>query len=239
MTADTPDDAQNAWLDAALADLDPPHIPIDVSHRIVAALQHESALRRETPVSSAATPTETAAQPQAAGDPSTVAPLAPRRRRWIWAAAGIAAAGLVATAVIVDRADAPVPATVAGGQWAGLQTIPVSTGTEYTDQNIDTLVPTYLRSRALPAAQAATVARTFAASESSLSACLNELGYAPDDLAMLDLARYGNRPVAVLAYLDGNGDTTADVVVVGTGCSTSQPDVQARRVTAMPQVNAG
>ncbi|MFM2437673.1 MAG: hypothetical protein RLZ55_484, partial [Actinomycetota bacterium] len=146
MTADTPDDAQNAWLDAALADLDPPRIPIHVSDRIVAALQHESALRVEAPAPSAATPTVTAAQPQAAGDRSTVTPLAPRRRRWIWAAAGIAAAAMVATAVIVDRADAPEPATVAGGQWAGLQTIPVSTGTEYTDQNIDTLVPTYLRS---------------------------------------------------------------------------------------------
>ena len=71
MTEDSPESA-DPWLDAALSQLDPPHIPMEVSARIVDALAVESETR------SAA----------AAG----VAPIAPRRRRWIWAAAGVAAA---------------------------------------------------------------------------------------------------------------------------------------------------
>ncbi len=218
MTEDSPESA-DPWLDAALSQLDPPHIPMEVSARIVDALAVESETR------SAA----------AAG----IAPIAPRRRRWIWAAAGVAAAGLVATALVVDRADAPIPATVAGGQWAGLQTIPVSTGSDYSEANVDALVQRFLRSPALPVAPPDTVSRTFAASEAGMSACLSAVGYSPDDLAMLDIARYGSRPVAVMAYLDGTGDPTADVVVVGTGCSANQPDVHLRHVTTLAQRGGG
>ena len=219
MTEDSPESA-DPWLDAALSQLDPPHIPMEVSARIVDAL----AVGVGDPV----------------GGRRGVAPIAPRRRRWIWAAAGVAAAGLVATALVVDRADAPIPATVAGGQWAGLQTIPVSTGSDYSEGERGRPRPEVPALPALPVAPPDTVSRTFAASEAGMSACLPaRWGTPPDDLAMLDIARYGCRPVAVMAYLDGTGDPTADVVVVGTGCSANQPDVHLRHVTTLAQRGGG
>lgn len=227
------DAATAARLDAALAQLDPPHIPLAVAARIEAALRHESAARANS-----------ARAAVAIASPTPPAPEADRRghrsRRWIWAAAGgLAAAGLAATAIVVQHADAPVPATVAGGQWAGVNTVPVSTGSDYTEANMDALIQKFVRSRELPVAQPSATANTFAASPSGLSACLGALGYSPDSLAMLDIARYGNRPVAVLAYLNGAGDRTADVLVVGTGCSATQPDVHLHHVTDMSQGSVG
>ncbi len=224
---------EDVWLRAPLADLPTPAIPDDVAQRVSAALQAESQAR------------------QAAEVPTLRH--AGRNRRWWYAAGGIAAAGIaVALAVsalpggggtpagvTADASESPIVAPIEDGESArtgdqqnALSVVPVSSGNRYTADNMKAQVPVLIASPSA-AAPPEVVRATFAATPAGIVSCLDGVGYPPQDLALLDIARFQDAPVVVLAYLSGAEDGTADVVVVGVRCSSSDPQVRHRDVANM------
>lgn len=229
----TTESATGDWLIPHLHDLPAPAMPAAVSDRVLAALRTEAAGR----------------QPSAPPDSTpAVADLdharADRRstgsgRAWWVAAAGVAAVALGALVYVETMPTAPPSGTVVAeaasdraAATAGGQVVPISSGADYSAQNIDIMVPSTIAA-ARPAATAEALRATFAETEAGIRSCLAGVGNPPQDLALLDLAKFQDSPVAVLAYLDGNDDGTADVVVVGVRCSRDDPQVRHRDVADM------
>jgi hypothetical protein len=221
------------WLIPHLADLASPGMPAEVADHLRNTIQAEAALR-----SSAAT-----AVPASSLPPPAVADLAAERRarrasRTWWAAAvGIVAVGLAGLVYVETMPSASDSGSVTAESTVGRTdpqpaVVPVTSGADYSVQNISTMVPAAITS-ARSAAPTDALRATFAETEAGIRSCLAGVGEPPQDLALLDMARFQNAPVAVLAYLDGNDDGTADVVIVGVRCSQEDPQVRHRDVANM------
>lgn len=221
------------WLIPHLGSLPVPTMPDAVSDRVLAALRAESAASRPSaPPAPAPAVTDLGVERdnrRAAGS----------GRGWWAAAAGVAAVALGALVYVEAMPTASQSGTVVAesasdrpAATAGAQIVPVSSGADYSVQNIDRMVPSTIAA-SRPAATAEALRATFAATDDGIRSCLAGVGNPPQDLALLDLAKFQNSPVAVLAYLDGNDDGTADVVVVGVRCSRDDPQVRHRDVADM------
>lgn len=238
------------WIRQELAGLgrqpELPPIPPAVHDRILAALTAE---RLSAPTHDA--------QHQAgyeAGD-AAVVPLSSARgpqpsrqssRRWWLAAGAVAATALVATAVVTAMPGADEGAGVVADAGAAqnaavtpLTVQPVSSGTSYSTQNLASEVPRLITIRSAAVADADSRRATFAETDDGIRSCLAGVGNPPTDLALLDLAQFQDGRVAVLAYLTGADDGTADVVVVGIRCSRTDPQVRHRTQASMTGVGAG
>lgn len=205
----TPAD-DGSWLLPHLADLAPASIPVDVAARITSALAAE--------------------QPSGAGGQPVTGPTHARdraRRRWWPAALGVAAAGVVGV-VVVSSLQSPTESRFAGPLG---EVVPIASGTEYTPEAMTELVGRNLRTAATLTPAAVSVRQAnFAGSTAGIDSCLVGVGNPRQQLAMLDLARFRNAPAAVLVFLSDSKDSSADVVVVGPGCSQRQPEVRHRTV---------
>ncbi|MCB0916016.1 MAG: hypothetical protein H6525_01685 [Actinobacteria bacterium] len=241
MTGDDDELDDYASLHSALSELPNPPIPADVSARVLAAIAAESEARataRQSPVNADAAPADIAR--------------ARNNRRWWYAAGGVAAAGLavaLAATVLPSGDSLPVGVTaeasnttpaemklgvpgVPGSRQAGPGVVPVSSGTTYSPESVARQVPEVLASATVEAPTTLLQA-TFAETPAGIRSCLDGVGFPPDDLALIDMARFSDTPVAVLAYLTGDDDDTADVVVVGIRCNRSDPQVRHRDVANM------
>jgi hypothetical protein len=228
---------EGAWLLPHLQELAPAGIPGAVAARISAALAAEPPLASS---SAAAAVTPGPANTDAAVTPGPeVRPTdSPRglatggaseraRRRWWPAALGVAAAGVVGV-VVVSSLQAPDDTRLAGPLG---EVVPVASGTDYTPAAMTELIGRNLRSPESLAPAAVSVRQaTFTGSEAGIESCLVGVGNPPRQLAMLDLARFRDAPAAVLVFLSDSQDSSADIVVVGPGCSQRQPQVRHRTV---------
>lgn len=233
------------WIRRQLADLGQQpaqvSIPHDVNQRIIEALRAE-------PLNPSESPTRLAeVVPLAPTDPSP--PPQRTSRRWWLAAGAIAATALVATAVVTampgsDGGATGVVADAGAAQNAAVTPLnvqPVSSGTSYDVDNLASEVPRLITIRTATVADIDTRRATFTETDDGIRSCLAGVGNPPADLALLDLAQFQDARVAVLAYLTGADDGTADVVVVGVRCSSADPQVQHRtqaRMTGAGQQSA-
>ncbi|MDQ1246033.1 MAG: hypothetical protein QG597_400 [Actinomycetota bacterium] len=221
------------WLLPHLADLPAPAMPADISDHLLAVIRAESVQRQHATAAAAPSAPVTDLEAERRARRSS--------RRWWAAAAGVAAIGLAGLVYVETMPSTPDAGSVAAGSASGptdtaAAVVPITSGADYSVQNLTTMVPaTISSSRATLPSRAPTDAlrTTFAATEAGIRSCLAGVGNPPQDLALLDLARFQNAPVAVLAYLDGNDDGTADVVVVGVRCSQEDPQVRHRDVANM------
>lgn len=206
------------WLLPHLRGLAPGEIPASVAARVTAAIAATAGqpALAEVPASADAAPRGGSAEDRA-------------RRRWWPAVLGVAAAGL-AGVVIVSSLQSP---GAQDGPIAGPlgEVVPVASGTEYAPESMTELITRNLKAEArLTPAGASVTQATFSGSRAGIDSCLVGIGQPPQELAMLDLARFRNAPAAVLVFLSDSTDSSADVVVVGPGCSQRQPEVRHRSV---------
>lgn len=234
-TDDTPP-AGDEWLTAALRSLPSPTMPPEVASRISASIAAESAARetsRETP-------------------PVTNVTRLRTRSRWILAAGGIAAAGLVAAFVVGQvntappvplaqtpptpqtrasaDAGAPIPSTGNPSDPTPPEVSfvqPISSGTTYSAASLEAAVADHMQDMPSTPAPPAARAASFARSPAGIKSCLKGVGMKAVELRMIDLAQYEDLPSAVMAFRAGDQDPTTDVVVVGVQCNQTAPQLRA------------
>jgi hypothetical protein len=218
-------------------------MPQDITTRLTHVISAESALR------TAATPVPVAQHADQPIDQSAEQPphpgtsRRPGRGRWLFAAAGIAAVGVVGVALVVNSRTVPTPPVAAPqpsrseqnviSDNSGFSVQPISSGLSYTAESLAPAVSAHMTST--PAATAATERRasSFAATPAGVKSCLEGVGASIVDLRMIDLANYENLPSAIMAFSAGDQDRTADVVVVGTLCNRENPQVRTRAIVVM------
>jgi hypothetical protein len=233
--------AEAEWVRSLLGRLPEPQIPDDVSQGILAALSAESRVRSDSLVTTL--PAESAnippATPEHLGDVTHLG----SNRRWWWAAGGVAAAGIGLALAVSALPNGSAPGGITaeavnveqhadGSSATIVPVVPVSSGSTYTAENVRVRVPQVISSSA-GAAPPEVLRSTFAETPAGITSCLDGVGFPPQDLALLDIARFQGSPVAVLAYLTDAGEQTANVVVVGIRCSHTDPQVRHRDVADM------
>lgn len=197
----------DSWLRAALRSLPDPPVPTEVDEAIHQVIARECDARdHDTPA---------------------------RRRVGRWWGVAAAAVVVVGTGLAAwTLASTPSVGDDVVALGSGTSVRPVSTGTNYTAANVAATVPANLTT-ARAAASVDVRRPTFAATADGIRSCLEGVGGPPERLRLLDLATYDDVPVAVMAFLDSDHDSTADVVVVGIRCSRQDPQVRMRQETTM------
>lgn len=233
------DEAAQARFDAPLADeqavmamlaaLPPVTMPRELSDSISAALAAESASR----ATGSSADSDTSDQPLA-----EVIDLSSRRRTWVGAVAGIAAAAvaLAGAAYVVRPHDAQVVGELG----------PVlASGNVYTSGQLSSEVPQMLTNAGLGSnsgtntarvapADAAQLSQTFAATTDGIRSCVAKLGDSGDvTVVAIDLAQYQGNPAAVVVTR-ATGGTELTATVVAPTCTSSGPEVLARTTITAP-----
>ncbi len=235
------------WVRQLLGRLPEASIPDDVSQRVLSALADESRARTGGNISEVTHLSASAPGTPVTPDSAAEASQATSNRRWWWAAGGVAATGIGVALALSALPDGSQPGNITAEASSVVQpeqqtpdsfaadavkVVPVSSGSTYTAQNVRLRVPQVMES-ATGVASPEVLRATFAATPAGIDSCLAGIGFPPQDLALLDIARFQDSPVAVLAYLTDADDGTADVVVVGVRCSKTDPQVRHRDVADM------
>lgn len=211
---------------ALLGSLPAVTMPDDVTHRLTQVIAAESAARLTVDPQSPASP-----------------PSHRSRGRWLFAAAGVAAVGVVGVALVATSGPTSPPPVAAPTASHTEQTAindtgnfsvqPISSGLSYTAASLAPAVSANMASVPTTAPEPSRRASSFAATSAGVKSCLEGVGASVVDLRMIDLATYENLPSAIMAFRAGDEDRTADVVVVGNLCSRSDPQVRTRAVVVM------